>query len=172
VILMIGIQPLIQLAFRFDARGTELVTWAARAYLVGLVGHSLLEIASRAFYARQNARIPLLASGLSTAVFTLSAIVLFRWLGAAGIGLSNSLAFTFEALFLLILLSRSFSGILPRARQVGRGLLAAVAAGLAATLVVGVVPLSDPVVSILGSTLGALVALPFIWPELRQLTSL
>ena len=172
VILMVGIQPLIQLAFRFDARGTELVAWAARAYLVGLVGHSLLEIASRAFYARQNARVPLLASGLSTAVFSLSAIVLFRWLGAAGIGLSNSLAFTFEALFLLILLSRSFSGILPRPRQIGRALMAAVAAGLAATLVVEVVPLSDPVVSILGSTLGALVALPFIWPELRQLTSL
>jgi len=73
---------------------------------------------------------------------------------------------------LLILLSRSFSGILPRPRQIGRALMAAVAAGLAATLVVEVVPLSDPVVSILGSTLGALVALPFIWPELRQLTSL
>lgn len=172
VILMIGIRPLIQLAFQFEVRGTELVTWAARAYLVGLVGHSLLEVGARAFYARQNARVPLLASAVSTAVFTLSAIALFRTLGATGIGLSNSLAFTIEALLLLILLARSFPGALPPLRQLGRGLLAAVAAGLLAALVVAAAPLGATAASILGLTLGALSAVPFIWPELRQLGSL
>lgn len=172
VILMIGIQPLIQFAFRFDARGTELVTWAARAYLVGLVGHSLLEVGARAFYARQNARIPLLASALSTGVFMLSAIALFRLLGAAGIGLSNSLAFTIEALFLLVLLARSFPGVLPRKRQVGRALLAALAAGVVAALVAAAAPLGEAGSSILAAGLGSLIAIPFIWPELRQLASL
>jgi putative peptidoglycan lipid II flippase len=172
VILMIGIQPLIQLAFRFEASGTELVTWAARAYLVGLVGHSLLEVGARAFYARQNPRIPLLASVISTCVFTLSAIALFRPLGAAGIGLSNSLGFTVEGLLLMVFLSRSFLGVLPHAPQLGRGMLAALAAGLTAGLVMTAAPLGEAAASILGLTLGALIAIPFIWPELRQLTAL
>jgi putative peptidoglycan lipid II flippase len=172
VVLMIGIQPLIQLAFHFEARGTELVAWAARAYLLGLVGHSLLEVGARAWYARQNARIPLMASAISTAVFTLSAIALFRVLGAAGIGLSNSLAFTVEALLLLALLSRSFPGVLPRLRQLGRGFVAALAAGLLAALIATMAPLGDAAASIVGLTLGALLAVPFIWPELRQLAAL
>jgi putative peptidoglycan lipid II flippase len=172
VILMIGIQPLIQLAFRFEASGTELVAWAARAYLVGLVGHSLLEVGARAFYARQNPRIPLLASVISTCVFTLSAIALFRPLGAAGIGLSNSLGFTVEGLLLMVFLSRSFLGVLPHAPQLGRGMLAALAAGLTAGLVMTAAPLGEAAASILGLTLGALIAIPFIWPELRQLTAL
>lgn len=172
VILMIGVQPLIQLAFRFEARGTELVTWAARAYLAGLVGHSLLEVGARAFYARQNARIPLLATALGTAVFTLSAIALFRLLGAAGIGLSNSLAFTVETIFLLVLLARAFPGALPQTRQVGRAVLAALAAGMAVALIAAVLPMGSAAASLLGMGLGTLIAVPFIWPELRQLASL
>jgi putative peptidoglycan lipid II flippase len=172
VVLMIGVQPLIRLAFHFDPAGTELVAWAARAYLVGLVGHSLLEVGARAFYARQNARTPLLASAISTSVFTLSAVTLYRILGAPGIGLSNSLAFTVEALILLTLLARSFPGVLPRVRQLGRGLLAALAAGLLAALVATSVPIGDVAASILGLALGGLIAVPFIWPELRLVAAL
>jgi putative peptidoglycan lipid II flippase len=85
ILMMIGIRPLVQIAFNFDPTGTELVVWAARAYLIGLVGHSLLEIGARAFYARQNPRIPLLTAGISTAIFILMGILLFRPLKAAGI---------------------------------------------------------------------------------------
>jgi putative peptidoglycan lipid II flippase len=171
-VLMIGVQPLIQLAFNFEPHGTELVAWAARAYLVGLAGHSLLEVGARAFYARQNARVPLMASAISTAVFTLSAIGLFRLLGTVGIGLSNSLAFTVEALILLTLLARTFPGVLPRVRQLGRGLLAAVAAGLVAALVATSAPIGEAAASILGLALGGLISVPLIWPELRQLAIL
>ena len=36
-----------------------------QAFLIGLAGQSLLEIAARAFYAQKNAKIPLLVSGLT-----------------------------------------------------------------------------------------------------------
>ena len=59
VLLIIGIRPLVEVVFDFDTYGTDLVVWAARAYLLGLVGHSLLEVAARAFYAQQNPKLPL-----------------------------------------------------------------------------------------------------------------
>jgi putative peptidoglycan lipid II flippase len=167
-----GLRPLVQVAFAFDARGTELVVWAARAYLVGLVGHSLLEIGARSFYARQDARTPLLAAGLSAGLFAVAGLGLYRPLGAAGIGLSNSLAFTVEALLLLALLSRSY----PRVRQQWRPLLrillgSALGAGLVHLLLEAPglhPPLSGPL-ALLG---GGLLTLPFLLPELRLLRSL
>lgn len=167
ILLMIVIRPLVQLAFGFDPRGTELVVWAARAYLVGLVGHSLLEILARSFYARQNARTPLLASALNAAIFIPLSILLFRPLGASGIGLSNSLAFTFEALFLLVILARS----LPRILKQG-GVLARTAAGtaLAGAILYGVVRFYQGNLLLLaGGLLAAgLILLPFVWSDLRH----
>lgn len=105
VIMAINLKPVI-LILGFDEPGTNLVLWTVRAYLVGLVGHSLLEVASRAFYARQNAKTPLLASGAALIIFIVMAIPLSIQLGAPGIGLANSLAYSVEALLLFILLNR------------------------------------------------------------------
>jgi putative peptidoglycan lipid II flippase len=90
----------------FDPAGTDLVLWTVRAFLVGLVGHSLLEVSARAFYARQNAKTPLLASAAASITFLVLAIPLSRSLGAPGIGLANSLAYTAETLLLFFLLYR------------------------------------------------------------------
>ncbi|NIR97630.1 MAG: lipid II flippase MurJ, partial [Gammaproteobacteria bacterium] len=57
-LMAIVLRPFVGAAFGFTVEGTDVVVWAARAYLLGLVGHSLLEVAARAFYARQNARTP------------------------------------------------------------------------------------------------------------------
>ena len=54
ILLSIGIEPLIGI-LGFDITGTRLVVWTVRAYMAGLIGHSLLEVAVRAFYARQKA---------------------------------------------------------------------------------------------------------------------
>ena len=58
VLVMVGIRPLVGI-LGFDAAGTELVVWVTRGFLVGLMGHALIEVASRALYAQQNALIPL-----------------------------------------------------------------------------------------------------------------
>jgi putative peptidoglycan lipid II flippase len=172
VLLMVTIRPFVQAAFHFDPHGTDLVVWAARAYLVGLVGNSLLEVASRSFYARQNARMPLLASALSTTLFVALGILLYRPLQVAGIGLSNSLAFTFEALFLLALLSRRLRGVLPRGRSPARAALAAGVAGLASFAALRGLPL-HPLVAASGAlVVGGAFTLLVIRPELREIVRL
>jgi putative peptidoglycan lipid II flippase len=171
-LLMVTVRPLVQAAFAFDARGTDLVVWAARAYLIGLVGHTLLEIAGRAFYARQDARTPLIASILSTAVFTLSAVLLFRPLAATGIGVSNSLAFTIEAAFLLILLARTFPKVLRQGRPAARIALGTALATALAYAAVSLLPLSPLLSSLAALALGGAAIIPFILPELREFVRL
>ena len=79
---------------------TALVAGVARVYLLGLLGQSLLEVGARAFYAQQDARTPLRVTAIGLTTFTVSALLFFRPLGANGIALANSIAFTLEAVIL------------------------------------------------------------------------
>jgi putative peptidoglycan lipid II flippase len=166
----ITLQPVVGL-LRFDEIGTNLVTWTARAFLLGLIGHSLLEVAVRGFYAQQDARTPLYAAILTALAFFVFGYFLYRPLGAPGIGLANTLAFTGEALLLLYLLNRSVPGLL----RVGRTLLRSLVGGLAGSLVAfgGMAFLGQSLITTAIALLaGAAVVLPFIWQEIKLLIKL
>ena len=167
VLIALGIEPLVAL-LGFDQAGTELVAWTTRAFLLGLTGHAVLEIAARGFYAQQDAITPLWASALMAALYTVMAIWWAGWLGAIGIALANSVAFTLQSLLLWYLLNRRYPGV----TRVGRTLLRALAASATAALVVILLmqlPFSNIVVSLGALLLGGLAALPFIWPEIKLL---
>jgi putative peptidoglycan lipid II flippase len=73
-------RPIVSMLFErgeFDSRSTDLVAWALLWYAAGLVGHALVEIISRAFYAlkdtTQRDLEPLIGIWLRT-----------DWLGASG----------------------------------------------------------------------------------------
>ena len=142
------------------------------AYLVGLMGHTLLEVAARAFYARQNARTPMLAAALRAALFVGLAIVLYRALASAGIALSNSLAFTIEAALLISLLARQFPTLRQMARPALRAALGAAAGGAAAFAVLQLLPGAPALAAPAALLVGGLLAIPFIWPEVRELARL
>jgi hypothetical protein len=87
--------------------------------------------------------------------------------------LANSLAYTSEALILWYLTSRRFPGVL----AVGSTLLRAVAGGLLGALVVyGLLQLPLPLPGVVHGALalgvGGLVAIPFIWAEIKLLVKL
>ena len=172
VLLAIVIRPLLQAAFGFDPQATDLVAWATRAFLVGLTGHSLLEVAARAFYARQNARTPLLASALGAAVFVIAGIGLFKPLGAAGIGLANSLAFSLEAGLLLVLLARRYPSLGHQGRPLARILTGTVLAGACAWWILGLWPAAPLLGAACALAAGSGLALAFVVPELRLLRRL
>ena len=172
VLLAIGLPPLVQAAFNFSAEGTNLVVQAGRAFLVGLVGHSLLEIAARAFYARQDAKTPLVATAINAVAFVSLGLLLFRSLGSAGIALSNSLAFSLEAVILLAVLNRTFPRILGQGRTFLRLALGALAGGAAAVAGGALLPLAGLAAALVSMTIGGLAVIPFILPELKELRSL
>ncbi len=113
-------QPLVALLYQrgeFDAHSTELVAWALLWYAAGLVGHSVVEICARAFYALHDTRTPVLvgviAMGLNV-MFSLAFAELFKqigWVPHGGLALANSLATALEMAALLLLLRRRLQGI-------------------------------------------------------------
>jgi putative peptidoglycan lipid II flippase len=126
-------RPIVALLFQrgeFDANSTQLVAWALLWYAAGLVGHSLVEILSRAFYALKDTRTPVLigaaAMGLNVA-FSLAFAALFTRLGWAphgGLALANSLATALEMVLLLALMRSRLHGLEGSSLLAGAGLAA------------------------------------------------
>jgi putative peptidoglycan lipid II flippase len=170
VLISLAVEPLVAL-LGFDQVGTELVVWTTRAFMVGLAGHAMLEIAARGFYAHQDAITPLWTSVLMAITFTILAVTLASGLGSPGIALANSLAFTFQALLLWYLLNRRFPGVLQVGSTLLRALLASAAAGVVVYFLVQLPAASLPL-AIGALIVGGLVALPFIWREVKLLVHL
>ncbi len=178
-------RPVVALLFQrgaFDARSTEQVAWALLWFAAGLVGHSLVEIIARAFYALHDTRTPVVvgtaAMGLNV-VFSLGFAALFArvgWMPHGGLALANSLATALECGALLWLIRKRLGGLdLSRIRG---GLLAALAATVLMSLVLGVwmsVSAGRPSwqVALIGVSLGGVVywlaALALRAPEAREL---
>jgi putative peptidoglycan lipid II flippase len=168
-LLIIGIRPVVSI-LGFDAAGTDLVVWVTRGFMVGLMAHSLIEVAARAFYAQQNALVPLAASFFATLTFIILAVVLGSTLGAPGIALANGLAYSGEALLLWFLLRRRFPGVEASRTTLIRAIPAAILGGF---VVFGLyqlpLPLSGIMLGLLALGVGGLLVLPFIIPELKIL---
>lgn len=114
-------EPIVALLYQrgaFDQRSTELVAWALLWFSAGLVGHAVVEIFSRAFYALHNTLTPVLvgigAMSLNV-VFSYAFSALFirlGWMPHGGLALANSLATALEAVGLLYLMRRRLGGLM------------------------------------------------------------
>ncbi len=170
-LLAVTIRPLISIIFNFGPAETEMVVWATRAFLLGLAGHSWLEVGVRSWYAQQNARLPLVGALFQIALYIPLALLLSWALGVGGLALADTLAFTSQALFLLLLLRRRFIGVLRVEKTLLRAALGGLAGGLAAY---AILQSGLPVLPETGAALaaGGLIVLPFIWPEIKILVKL
>jgi len=101
----------------FDVRSTQLVAWALLWYATGLVGHSLLEVLARTFYAMHDTKTPVLVGAAAMSlnvVLSFSFSALFTRLGYmphGGLALANSLATALEAATLFVLMRKRLNGI-------------------------------------------------------------
>ncbi len=134
VLLYLLRNPLITLLLQrreFTAESTTLVAFALQFYALGLVGHAVVEIVVRAFYALHNTWTPVLA-GIGAMALNIG--LSFWWVGSlqhGGLALANSVATTLEMFLLLWLLRGRLGGI------DGRRLLTAVGKQSLAALVMG-----------------------------------
>jgi putative peptidoglycan lipid II flippase len=113
-------EPIVVLLYQrneFTAQSTQLVAWALLWYAAGLVGHCVVEIISRAFYALHDTKTPVIvgigAMSLNL-VFSLLFSALFRqwgWMPHGGLALANSLATALEGAILLILMHHRLQGL-------------------------------------------------------------
>jgi putative peptidoglycan lipid II flippase len=173
-ILSIGLGSLISAAFDFNAAQTDLIMWVTRGYLLGLAGQSVLEVAVRSYYARKDAITPLIAAAINLIVYAGFALVLSNLFGAVGISLSDSLAFTSEAILLLWLFRKRINQPGNFLQTIPRGLIGGVVgAGVtAACIFLFSDRIGELAASIVALAIGGLSTLPIMWKELRQLTRL
>ena len=173
-VLAAGINPLVRAAFGFDADTSTLVTWTTRAYLLTLTGYAIQEIAARSFYARKEPLFPLYGVILRLVIFIAIAILgltYFREIGAPVIAFAE-VALLIESIVLLRWLAKRTQAPLRVWGAVVKGLAAALLGGVTAYVLAVIVPGSAVLTALLGMVLGGLVALPFIWSEIRLLLKL
>ncbi len=104
----------------FNARSTAMVAWGLMWYAAGLVGHCLVEVLSRAFYALHDTRTPV-GVGVGAMGFNIGLSFLlsawFRSMGQFGLGglaLANSLATGIESIILILILRKRLGGLAGR----------------------------------------------------------
>lgn len=112
--------PLISFLFqrgKFDEHDVQLTAWALLWYAAGIVGHSVMEILTRAFYAQHDTKTPVIigsiAMGLNV-VFSIAFAKVFEslgWFPHGGLALANSLATALEATALFIVMRKRLNGI-------------------------------------------------------------
>lgn len=129
--------PIVSLLYQNEVCGpgcTGMIAWALLWYAAGLVGHSLVEIISRAFYALHDTRTPVAvgvgAMSLNVVLSLLLANLFGRigWQPHGGLALANSAATALEMVLLLALMRRRLNGL--EGPSVARATLQAGAAGL------------------------------------------
>ena len=124
----------------FTQQSTNLVAWALLWYAAGLVGHAVLEVIVRAFYAMYDTRTPVLVGAGAMALNVLFSLLFARWFMLAGwaphggLALANSLATGLEAGLLLVLMRRRLGGAAKAGRGTGLGGMALSAAAMALAL--------------------------------------
>jgi putative peptidoglycan lipid II flippase len=106
--------PLIRLLLErgeFTARSTEMTAAALAFYAFGLIGHSVVEIVARAFYAVHDTRTPVAVGVGAMALNVLLSVMLIVPMQHAGLALANTLATSIEMVLLVWLLARRLAGL-------------------------------------------------------------
>jgi putative peptidoglycan lipid II flippase len=151
---------------KFLPADTLATAGALQFYALGLLGYSVVRIASPAFYALEQNRIPVLISVITVLVNAGLNTLLVHSMGYEGLALGTSVAALLNAGLLLVMLSRHLGG-LDGGRVLDslvRIIVASAVMGLAATglerLMAGLVPGSRlaPQVLRLGVSIGGAVA--------------
>lgn len=143
--LMVLREPIIALLYQrgeFDERSVQIVAWALLWYAAGMLGHSIMEVLTRAFYAQHDTKTPVIigtVAMLLNIVFSVAFSRLFEsigWMPHGGLALANSLATALEATALFVMMRKRLNGI--EGGHILRGLIPfSVAGGFMGAALVG-----------------------------------
>lgn len=119
-------EPIVKLLIERDSWTTQATAgtaWALAFFAIGIAGHALLEVLSRAFYALSDTRTPVTIGIISLIANIILSVVFIRFIGEpeslargpiAGLALANSLTTLIEAAVLWFLLHRRLESLSSR----------------------------------------------------------
>jgi putative peptidoglycan lipid II flippase len=106
--------PIVRVIFEraaFTSADTAATAAALQYYALGLIGYSIVRIASPVFYALGQNRTPVMVSIATVLVNAALNVALVRVLGYRGLALGTAIAALFNATLLMLLLRRRLDGI-------------------------------------------------------------
>jgi putative peptidoglycan lipid II flippase len=136
--LIVLAEPIIRLMYErgaFLPSDTIAAAAALQFYAVGLLGYSVVRIASPAFYALGQSRIPVAISVITVLANAALNYALVHVMGYRGLALGTSIAALLNASLLLVMLSRRLGGIEGRAIASGLARIAIATAVMGAATV-------------------------------------
>jgi putative peptidoglycan lipid II flippase len=106
--------PLIKLTFEygaFDSQSSEITSVTLWYYSIGLVGFVLRDIITKAFYALNDSKIPMINGGIAVGIGIVANVILVGFMGVGGLALATSISGIIGTLLLLVSLRRKLGQI-------------------------------------------------------------
>lgn len=110
-------EPIIRLAFNrgaFDEHSVMLTAWALPFYGLALYGLAARDLITRAFYALENTRTPVIVGAIGIGVYALANYALIPLLDHGGIALGTAISAFSQAALLYLLLWRKIGTLIRR----------------------------------------------------------
>ena len=104
--LLIFGQWMVRVLYGTAPEATLLITWAVQGYALGMIGHSMLEVTARTFYAQQDTWTPLFVAVGAMGIAIAASFLLRDVLGVGGLALANAIGVSVEVIVLLLILRR------------------------------------------------------------------
>jgi putative peptidoglycan lipid II flippase len=162
IILRVPIVRLLLEWGEFDETSTMATAWALGFFALGLVGHAVVEITTRAFYALKNTKTPVTVAVITMILNIGLSIILMNlfdrldWPPYGGLALANSIAVMLEMAVLLILLRPLMGKLSERSMRSSLVKMSLAAMGMVAILLI-VMPLLPPDNKWVGGIVGIVV---------------
>jgi putative peptidoglycan lipid II flippase len=112
--LIVLAEPIIRLMYErgaFKPSDTIAAAAALKFYAIGLLGYSVVRIASPAFYALGQSRVPVTISFIAVLANAALNYALVQVMGYRGLALGTSIAALLNAALLLVMLNRRLGGV-------------------------------------------------------------
>lgn len=171
VICLVSLAPLVSAVFGLGQANTNLLVWVTNAYMIGLLTQSLLEVTTRAFYAKQDSVTPFWITVGRTILFIILSVALMGPWGPVGLALADTITVTVVVLYSLFLLRKNYHTILETRGTILRTFFASTSAAIV-ILVIIALPIPKLYSSLLGILIGGSVSLLIIRKELNLLKKL
>ena len=115
--LMLLSEPLVRLLYQYktwDAFSTQITARALCFMSLGMVGYCIQNVLSRAFYAQQNGKVPMISGAVSIVVNLVLCLVLSNRLDVAGLAIATAASSAVSAILLLIPTLRRYPKMMNR----------------------------------------------------------
>ena len=98
----------------FTANSTLLTSGALQFYAVGMLGYGLMEVFNKAFYAKQDAKTPMIISGFAILLNVELSMLLVNQIGYKGLPMAAATTSLVTAVVMLVVMNKKSPGIVDK----------------------------------------------------------